>query len=157
MAIRNLNGIKRQVGITTQEAQNARELKEENFWNRVKRIMRREDDAIDAVETIEELYSNGLGSLFEKWDKSQDIHFDTHNKSFDVSKALESTHVEYCPLQKMVYFNSNSGGMLEGYRSDKHANYLIHRRLEKYDEKLTQLAIKFEPYLDNLLKWIDSL
>jgi len=157
-----MEAINRQGAMIAQQRQNARQLKEENFWKRVNMIKASHDDAVDFVDTVEALYKNNMSTKFEEWMKNQNVYYTYYNKRLKVScvcERKESASVSYQPDEDAVKFGWNGYGMCEGYSTNDNTDYLIHQRLRDhgYDEALTKLAERLQPFLDAFFKWVETI
>jgi len=166
MAIRNVNGIARQGRMIAQEHQNARDLREGNFWNRVSMVQECMKDAIDFIDTVKFLEKNGLTKRFEEWMKDKNVRFESYRNLICVtclSSKKESAVVGYYPQADAVHFGWNGNGMCESYtigsKVSPDANYFINNRLSKqnYDEGLTMLATRLRPFLNAFFEWVDTI
>ena len=165
MAVRNMEAINRQGEMIAQQRRNARQMREESFWNRVNMIKASHKDAVDFVDTVDALYKNGMGTKFEEWLKNQNVGYANYNKRMAVSckvdcERKESAHVYYVPAKNSVGFGWNGYGMCESYTAgESDAEYLIHQRLSHhgYDEGLTKLAERLQPFLDAFFKWVETI
>ena len=165
MAVRNLDAINRYGKMIAEQTRNAKQLKEDAFWNRVEIIKKCHDDAIDAIDTIDALSKNGLRGKFDGWMKMQNVSYSHYQQRFEVSckvdtPSKESAYVSYYPLQDGVNFSWSGWGMCESYNTAKiDMEYFIHTYLKNhgYDDGLTKLAERLQPFLNAFFKWVDSL
>lgn len=159
MAIRNLDAITRRGNMVKEQIQNARTIKEENFWNRVNFIRKSHEDAIDAIDTIRALRANKLGKLFDEWMAQQDVKF-LRDFNIFLLYASQGTWVGYNPNENFVEFHSNRNGMHETYRTNtEYIGHFIHMYLDEknYDGGLTLLAERLQPFLDSFFSWVETL
>ena len=157
-----MEAINRQGEMIAQQRQNARQLKEENFWKRVNMIKACHDDAIDFVDTVDALYKNSMSTKFEEWMKNQNVYYTRYNKKLSVcclSDSKQDAHVYYVPTENAVCFGWRGWGMCEYYTTNNNTDYLIHLRLSEhgYDEGLTKLAERLQPFLDAFFKWVETI
>ena len=168
MAIRNLDGINRQGDMIAQQKQNERNMREESFWNRVEIVRSSHNDAVDAIDTIEYLYKNGMRQLFEDWNKGKGVYYESQYKQFKVyckvnEPRKETAYVSYRPYDDSVHFYWNGYGMGEGYdvvsKGSQNTNRFIHTYLDGkgYDGGLTDLSVRLQPFLDAFFKWVETL
>lgn len=163
MAVRNFGAIKRQGDMIAEQQANKRKMGEENFWKRVDIIKKSHDDAIDFVDTIDAMCKNGMRAMVEEWLKNKNVHYTIYNKEFEVcclSDSRQSASVYYCPQGNSVDFGWAGWGMCEYYSTNKCADYLIHvalKRDKNYDEGLTMMADRLQPYIDAFFKWVETI
>lgn len=168
MAIRNLEAINNRGEMIAKQKMNAMQMKEDNFWNRVEIIMSSHGDAVDAIDTIDYLYKNGIGKLFEDWNKGKGVYYESQYKQFKVyckvnEPMKETAYVAYRPYDNSVHFSWNGYGMCEGYdvvsKGSQNTNYFIHNYLDRkgYDGGVTDLSVRLQPFLDAFFKWTETL
>lgn len=159
MAVRNLEAISRHSEMIKSQKANARKLREDAFWSRVHTIQECQEDAIDAIDTIEHLFKSGMRREYEAWEKQQGIRFSFQYKAFFRGVTLGGTQVSYRPNENNVYFSWNAHGMCEEYNS--HSSYDVNRVIdyprEGYDTGLIELAANLRPFLDAFFKWVENL
>ena len=162
MAVRNMDAIERQGNMIAEQKRNARQMREENFWKRVNMIKACHDDAIDFVDTVDALCKNGLLSKFEEWMKQQNVKYTIYNNKLSVCclrDRKEDAHVYYVPTENDVCFGWGGWGMCEYYSTNKDANYFISSRLAAhgYDEGLTMMVTRLQPFLNAFFKWVETI
>ena len=104
MAIRNFDAIQRKGAMIAEQRQNAFNLKRENFHRRIELIKSCREDAIDAIDTIDALYRNGLLGEFEKWMKQSKVRYSNETFYISLYNDKQSTEVSYCPEDNNVRF-----------------------------------------------------
>lgn len=168
MAIRNLQAINNRGEMIAQQKRNKMQMKEDNFWNRVEIVRSSHDDAVDAIDTIEYLYKNGMRQLFEDWNKGKGVYYESQYKQFKVycnvkEPSRETSYVAYRPYDDSVHFSWNGYGMCEDYdvgsKSSQSTQHFIHTYLDKkgYDGGLTDLSVRLQPFLNAFFKWVETL
>ena len=160
MAVRNLEAINRHGEMIAQQQNNAKKMREDRFWSRVSIIKRSCDDAIDFVDTVDALCKNGMRTKFENWMEEQNLCYRICDKEFCIGTS-SSGRVYYVPKSGDVCFGWNNYGMFEYYSlNEGHTDYIIHQALihrVKYDECLTLMAERLQPFIDAFFKWVDTL
>ena len=159
MAVRNMEAINRQGAMIAQQRQNARQMREEGFWKRVNIIKACHNDAIDFVDTVDALCKNGLRDKFEAWMKQQNVSYTIYNKKLCVcclSDRRQEAHVYYVPTEDAVCFGWS---MCEYYSTNKETDYFIHNYLSGrgYDEGLTKMAARLQPFLKSFFEWVETI
>lgn len=164
MAIRNLDAITRYGEMIAEQKRNTNRLREEHFNNRLNIIKSSHSDAIDAMDTICALSENGLRSRFEEWEKNQNVYFDFQRHRFYVickvdEPKKENAIVSYYPSNDNICFSWNGWGMSECSSTNvEKADCLIHRLSQHgYEQGLTDLCERLQPYLNAFFKWLNSL
>lgn len=165
MAVRNMDAIQRQGNMIAEQKRNERQMREENFWKRVDMIKACHDDAIDFVDTVDALAKNGLRGKFDEWMKQQNVKYEGYRQLIRVCclcGSKESALVGYYPKKDDVHFGWNGYGMCESYDvsvPSQNADYVIHSRLSQnnYDEGLTMMATRLQPFLNAFFKWVETI
>jgi len=166
MAVRNFDAIKRQGDMIAEQQANKRRMVEENFWKRVDIIKNSHADAIDFIDTIDAMCKNSMRAMVDEWLKNKNVHYTIYNKKFGVcclSDSRQSAHVYYCPQENgidTVEFGWSGWGMCECYSTNKSTDYLIHVALKRdrnYDEGLTMMAERLQPFIDAFFKWVETI
>lgn len=163
MAVRNMEAIKRHGDMIAQERQNKKLAKEQAFWSICNTIKSCRDDAVDAVDTINALYENGLGSKFETWLKSQNVGYSIQFKRFSVGSPLDNpkeyAYVSYVPERDSIRFAWNGYGMCESYdtKSDNMEHFIHSYYDKKYKEGHERLAARLQPFLNAFFAWTETL
>lgn len=163
MAVRNLDSIQRKGAEVYNEKANARKLKADGYWRRVNIVKESHDDAVDALDTIQALFEHGLRQAFEEWMKGQGISYSNQYKRFEVRAPYDHGYSEagYEPLNNDICFHWSGHGCCESYSANSHYDRLIDYHIgkadDRYDELLTRLAEKLQPFLDAFFKWTETL
>lgn len=162
MAVRNFDAIQRHGEMIREQNANAKRVSLDFFWKRVNIVRNTRQDAIDAIDTIHALYENGLGGILNKWMENQNVHCRTYNNSFYiVSKINEKADVSYYPKEDKIYCAWGDHGMCECYKIEQgtSSDYSIEKILSSrgYNETLTLLAERLQPFLDNFFKWVETI
>ena len=145
-----------------EQRRNEAQMRKEDFWRRVNLIKGCHNDAVDFVDTVEALCKNGMTSKFEAWMKQQNVSYTIYDKKLKVRCLCDhkqDAHVYYAPAENAVCFGWNGYGMCEYFSTNMNTDYFIQRRLGShgYDDGLTALATRLQPFLDNFFEWVDSL
>ena len=79
-----------------------------------------------------------------------------------LSGRKESALVGYYPKKDEVHFGWNGYGMCESYDvklPGQNADYVIHSRLthNNYDDGLTTLATRLQPFLKAFFEWVKTI
>lgn len=165
MAVRNITSIVRQGNMISEQQRNKRIMRENNFWLRINTIRSSHDDAVDFVDTVDALYRNHLGTRFEKWMKAQNVEYTRCGNKLFVSLSLHPTRfveskVYYTPSDNHVSFTWQGYGMGESYSTSQDLSHFIHTYLEndhRYDELLTTMATRLQPFLSAFFDWVSQL
>lgn len=162
MAVRNMEAISRQGAMIAEQQRNAAQMKAENFWKRVNIIKQCHDDAIDFVDTVDALCENGLRTRFETWMKQQNVHYRTCDHTFSVcclNDRKQDAHVYYAPRENAVCFGWSGWGMCEYYSTNNNMDYFIQQYLKgkNYDEGLTMMATRLQPFLKAFFEWVETI
>ena len=157
-----MDAIQRQGNMIAEQRRNEQQLREEGFWKRVNIIKACHDDAIDFVDTVDALCKNGLRGKFEEWIKQQNVNYTIYDKKLRVCCLLErkqDAHVYYVPTENAVCFGWSGWGMSEYYSTNKEMDYFIHTYLRGhgYDNGLTMMSTRLQPFLKAFFEWVDSL
>lgn len=162
MAVRNMDAIQRQGNMIAEQKKNERQMREEGFWKRVNIIKACHDDAIDFVDTVDALCKNGLRGKFEEWMEQQNVSYTIYNKKLGVCCLCErkqDAHVYYAPTDNAVCFGWSGWGMSEFYSTNEKMDYFIHTYLSRhgYDDGLTMMATRLQPFLKAFFEWIETI
>lgn len=162
MAVRNLEAIQRQGTMIANQVANAKKMTENHFWERINIIRQSRADAIDAVDTIEALFKNGLRNKYDEWQKQQNVRYSPQFKEFTCDGIWDETKVCYRPYEDDVKFGWSAHGMCESYSINNNTtsmDYFIHQRLSNkdYDKKLSRLVTNLQPFLDVFFKWVETI
>ena len=162
MAVRNLDAIKRHGTMIAEQIRNEEQMREDFFWKRVNIIKSCHDDAIDFIDTVKALWGNGLGDKYEQWMEQQNVHYMPYNKEIRICCLMDGkqqAHVYYEPIENVVCFGWSGWGMSEYYSTDKDVKNFIHNSLKgrHYDDGLTMMAERLQPFLKSFFEWVDSI
>ena len=160
MAVRNLDTIERHGKMIAEQKKNAYEMAREHFWERVNIILSSHQDAIDAGDTIQALRDNALGERFRIWAEGQNVQYAYYEEAFTIGKG--DCRILYYPKKiDEVKFVWSYGGMGEGYSTiSTDEKYLIQRmgyNERCYDELLSLMAERLQPYLNAFFSWVEKL
>ena len=163
MAVRNFDAIKRQGDMIAEQKANKRRMVEENFWKRVNIIKGSHNDAIDFIDTVDALCKNGMRAMVDEWLKNKNVYYTIYNKKFGVrclSDSSQSANVYYCPQENAIEFGWSGWGMCELLSTSRYADRMIDVGLKSdknYDEGLTMMAERLQPYIDAFFKWVETI
>lgn len=161
-----MDAIERQGKMIAEQKANERKMREDGFWQRVNTIRACHDDAVDFIDTVDALAKNGLRSRFDEWMKQQNVTYEGYRGLIRVcclSGRKESALVGYYPKKDEVHFGWDGYGMCESYEvksPGKQADYVIHSRMvadRHYDEGLTKLAARLQPFLTAFFEWVKTI
>lgn len=157
-----MDAIERQGNMIAEQRRNARQIREYGFWKRVDIIKACHDDAIDFVDTVDALYKNGLRDKFEAWLKQQNVDYTHNNNKLSVcclSDRQQDARVYYVPTEGAVCFGWRGWGMCEYYSTNEKMDYFIHTYLSGhgYDEGLTKMATRLQPFLKAFFEWVETI
>lgn len=160
-----MDAIQRQGNMIAEQKRNERQMREDGFWKRVNIIKACHDDAIDFVDTVDALAKNGLRCKFDEWMKQQNVTYESYRKLIRICclcDRKESALVGYYPTTDHVHFGWNGYGMCESYdvsAPGQNADYVIHSRLRcnNYDDGLTTLATRLQPFLRAFFEWVETI
>ena len=164
MAVRNLDAIKRHGNMILEQKRNAYNMVKENFWNRVNTIRSCRDAAVDAIDTIKALKDNCLGDKFSKWDGQQNVHCTFCGGKFSI--RMNDCTIYYNPVQDCVIFTWSKYGMCESYSTGDCMHYAGGERYliqcvtannRDYDNLLSLMAERLQPYLDAYFEWLETI
>ena len=160
-----MDAIERQGNMIAEQKRNARQILEDGFWKRVNIIKACHDDAIDFVDTVDALCKNELRDKFETWLKQQNVYYTHYNKKLSIcclSDSKQDAHVYYVPTEDAVCFGWSGWGMCEYYTTEHKNNitHFIHNYLmagRNYDEGLTKMATRLQPFLKAFFEWLETI
>lgn len=157
-----MDAIERQGNMIAEQRRNARQMREDGFWKRVDIIKACHDDAIDFVDTVDALCKNGLRDKFETWLKQQNVYYTIYDKKLSVcclSDSKQDAHVYYVPTECAVCFGWRGWGMCEYYSTNEKMDHFIHTYLRGhgYDEGLTKMATRLQPFLKAFFEWVETI
>ena len=160
MAVRNFDAIQRKGAMIAEQRQNAFNLKRENFRRRIELLKSCREDALDAIDTINALYENGLHKEFEKWMEKADVRYYVGTFYVKLYKDGDSTEVRYTPKTNNVLFQCHFCGMIDGCNTNSfnETDFLQYRlKSHHYDEALTLLSTALKPFLNGFFAWVETL
>lgn len=162
MAVRNLDAIKRHGTMIAEQIRNEKRMREDFFWKRVNIIKSCHEDAIDFIDTVNALWKNGLGDKYEQWMKQQNVHYMPYNKEISICCLMDceqDAHVYYEPAENVVWFGWSGHGMSELYSTNNDVDYFIHNYLKgrNYDDGLTMMAERLQPFLKSFFEWVENI
>lgn len=165
MAVRNLHAILQHGRMIAEEKKIARNLKLEQFWLRVNKILATRKDAIDCIDTISALYKSGLRTKFEEWMKCKPVRYYGDYLYYSCHCAHnERAVIKYYPKKNYLRFEWNGYGMCSSYETDSpsQVEYLLDCEMKKeesngYEMGLTKFAAYLQIFLDNFFEWVEKL
>lgn len=168
MTVRNMDAIQRHGNMIAEQKRNAYKMVKDNFWKRIEIIRSTQADAVDAADTIEALGKNSLGGRFDKWDEQQNIHFVRYRGEFCIS--MNKCSIYYNPGTNHVMFAWSDCGMCESYSTAEYTRYAgggadgerymvecVTKGNRTYDNLLTAMAERLQPYLKAFFEWVETI